>query len=271
MLAAGRNSIFCYTTNGFSSCYGVGLNSYNELGRGNTAPTSTYLPLPAPMAGNTFSLLASMKSRFGSDSASWSAIGVFGVTSTGRLITWGDAREGKAARYKAQDYRDISIPTNSILSMATSRYAMAFTARDGLLYTLGANEPPGILGVGSGSQGSSGALNVVPVNYPIDGTITTVTGGEGFFAVVVKGVTKASIGWWGQLPTNPIRTAGALESAGVDLLGKNIVLACGRAHCAAANASYLTAWGFNHNSVRLLFPSFSDLLTIRRGCLASYH
>jgi hypothetical protein len=261
MYTAGRNSIFCYTTAGYKACYGLGNNANGELGTASTVPSAILAPLPSSLLGQDFSSFESMQTRFLSSYSVWSQIAVFAVDLSGNVQGWGDSREGKLGRPVSQNLKSSSAPTNSIKFFAATRYAAAFYGREKLLYTTGANEPAGVLGIGPTVPSE---YNIVALTYPLDGRVTGLSSGEGFFVVSLSAFGGSdSLAWWGQVPTNPVRqiTVPELITFSTSFTGI-YAFSCGRVHCAASTSAGLLSWGFNHNRVCLICSLFLRFLQL---------
>lgn len=260
---AGRNVFTCIyndpsDANGHS-CYVFGRGFSGELGQGSSAPAATLVPLSGVFFGRSVDAIESMKSTWAKDEQ-YSSAASFAVVDGGTgLISWGDGREGKTAVGASATISDLSLSGGTFRVAAATRDTFAYVSRTGVLYTLGANTPTGILGNGdTDSTGSSTPVTVLP--NLVSGaqlavaSIASLTAGEGFFAALAKTDFNANsasvIIWWGLVPTSPVSSLANPTEVTFATSNRYRLLSCGRAHCIAVEAlpsGKVIAWGMNAN------------------------
>lgn len=250
---AGRNAFTCIYNEPSDplahSCYALGLGRSGELGTASSTPAASLVPLTGVFFGKSIDKIESMRSTY-STTESYSAAAVFATAEGGKaLISWGDIREGKTATGISSKITDLGLSGGAFRHAAATRDAFAFVTRTGVLYTLGANIPPGILGNGDlDSTGSSipvqVATNAVGSGDLAVASVAALTAGEGFFAALVKtdfaSNTDALVVWWGLVPTSPVSTISVPQQVDFGnepseptraITTRFRLLACGRAHC----------------------------------------
>jgi hypothetical protein len=262
---AGRNVFTCIYNDPLDAtghnCYAFGLGYSGDLGSGESSPSATLVPLSGVFFGKSIESIEGMRATWAGDEQYTSAA-TFAVADAGTaLIAWGDDREGKLGTGSTSTITDLSIVGGAIRLAAASRDTFAFVSRTGVMYTLGANIPAGILGNGDITSPGSAIPKVVLPKQISNGqlsvaSIDSLTAGEGFFAALAKtdfsSSTPSLVIWWGKVPSSPVQTLSLPEEV-IFNSGNNKrfrLLSCGRAHCAAVesgDSGMVYVWGINNN------------------------